>query len=409
MGAPLAGPLSFLLPDPAGAALLAVCLRPDRARAAWRTWEAAGGDLDGHRSLLPLLDEGARRGGVALPADTAARLKAARLHETLRLAAVRGVAGEALERLADAGIDPVVVQDVALAETAYADPTLRHCHALDLLVPAGAARAAAAALQSAGFEARARRGARGPGRELAHATGFPVRIDEHPVAGVHAAGDPAPVLAHARPARIAGRTARVPAPEDALAIACARAATSAERRTLLWACDAARLIESGAPLDWDRVVGVADDWGLGLPIAAQLGWLADALGMPVPAEPLEALARSAGGRRIEAALACARADGRAGPARLLARADGWRERWAVLRWTAAPSAARLRRTDPGAPLLLVYLARPLRWALRSVTRRRPRNPAPGSLDPAAGTDGARSGAPPAPAAGPPSASRRSSG
>lgn len=408
-GGPLAGTLSFLLPDPPEAALLAVCLRPGRARAAWATWERGGGDLDRHRALLPLLEEGTRRGGVALAEETAARLRGARLHEILRFAGVREIAADALERIAGVGLDPVVVQDVALAENAYDDPALRHCHALDLLLAPGTAGEAADALTRGGYTPRAGRPSRGPWREVAHASGFPVRLAEHPIPGPHAAGDAGLVRARSGSARIAGRLARVPAPEDALVIVCGRAAASAERRTLLWACDAARLIESHDGLDWTVVVATAEKWGLGLPLAAMLGWLAGALDVPVPAGTIEALEASGRSRPLEPVLAWVRADGRADPVSLLLRAAGWRERWTVLRWTAFPSVGRLRRSYPDTPLPAVYLARPLRWMTRSLTRSCSGDPASGARVPAGGRDEARSGGPPGPAADPPSASRRSSG
>jgi len=405
-GAPLAGTLSFLLPDPPAAALLAVCLRPARAREAWRAWERGGGDLDDHRSLLPLLDEGARRGGVELPAAIGARLAGARLHETLRLAAIRALARDALDRLAGAGIEPLVIQDLALAETAYEDPALRHCHALDLLLPPGTVAGAAAALAGGGFEARPP--TPGPWKEIVHASGFPVRLGEVPVPGFPASGEAARLEARSRPATIAGRPARVLAPEDALAIACGRAAVSAERRTLLWACDAARLVESGAELDWDGVVGAATGRGLELPLAAMLGWLSSELGVPVPAAAIEELERRSRDRPVEPVLDCVRADGRASPGALLRRAAGWRERWTVIRWTAFPSTDRLRRSYPDAPLPVLYLARPLRWAIRALTRRAgPPGPGRGDRARGAGTAAAHSGGRPGPAAGPPSASRRS--
>jgi hypothetical protein len=375
--APLAGTLSLILPGPAETALLVACLRPDLAQDAWGDWCRLGGDLDSYRSLLPLLDEGARRGDLKLDAALAARLSGARLHESLRLGAIREIALEVLERLAEDGLDAVVIQDVALAETFYPDPALRHCHALEISLPTEAVAGAAASLRARGFLQGREQGGAATGVELAHASGFPVRLTTTPLRRVVPRADATALRSRAIVSEIAGRRARVPAPADALALVLGRAAVGAERRTLIWAYDAALAIEAEPELDWDVFAAVAGDWGLGLPLAAMLQWLARDLRVLVPHATIEGIAEAAmqgpgRARAIEAALECIRADGRAGPASLLARARSWRERARVLRWTALPSADRLRRSYPAAPrstLPFLYLARPLLGALRFVTRR----------------------------------------
>lgn len=404
--APLAGTLSFLLPGPAETALLHVCLSPERARSAWSEWTRLGGDLDRYRSLLPQVDEGARRGGLELDEPLPALLSGARLHESLRLNAIREIAIEVLDRLAGNGFDPVVVQDLALAETVYPDPALRHCHALELLLPSDEVVGARAALGAA--QAR-------PG-------GFPVRIAASPLAHVVPLARASAVLARAIDAQIAGRRARVPAPEDTLLLVLCRAAVGAERRTLLWACDAVRGLAALPEIDWDVVAELAGDWDLGIPVAAMLGWLASELGAPVPSAAIERIARTpprghGRGRAVEAALECVRADGRAGPGSLLARSSGWRERAHVLRWTTFPSTDRMRRTFPAAPrsaLPALYVARPFLFAarrtLRTLTRRRRhRGAGRGSRAQAVGTAAARSEARSGHPADRPSASPRSWG
>jgi hypothetical protein len=414
MRGPLAGALSFLLPDPAEAALLAVCLRPDRARAAWDEWLRLGGDLDRYRSLLPLVDAGVRAAGLELEPALAARCAGARLHESIRWRAVRQVTVDALDRLARAGHDPVVVQDVALAATAYTDPALRHCHALEVLLSPGELGDAALVLAAAGFRPGR---ASGTGADFVHPDGLPVRLSVEPFPRIATGADAGRIRAGAVPAPIHG-LARVPAPEDALVLLVARAAVGADRRSLLWACDASGVITSPTELDWDRVVDSARIWGLALPVATMLGWLSSELGLAVPPEAPGRMAESVGRgrearRATEDALACARADGRAGLVTLLARARGWRERGSVVRWTALPTPHALRRSYPGTPtvaLPFLYLARPLLATLRSVARRlRSPDPAPGSRGPGAGTAGARSGAPGEREGGRPSASPRSSG
>jgi hypothetical protein len=414
MRSPLAGALSFLLPDPAEAALLTVCLRPDRARAAWDDWVRLGGDLDRYRSLFPLVDAGVRAAALELEPALGARLAGARLHESIRWRAVLRVTEDALERLARAGLDPVVVQDVALAATAYPDPALRHCHALEVLLPPGEPADGAHVLAAAGFRPGP---ASASGSALAHPDGLPVRLSAEPLPRFAASTDASGIRARAVPAPIDGR-ARVPAPEDALALLVARAAVGAERRSLLWACDAAGVIGSYPALDWDRVVDSARGWRLALPVATMLRWLSAEVDLAVPPDVPTRMAASAGRgrqarRATEEALACARADGRAGPLALFSRAHGWRERASVVRWTALPSPRALRRAYPGTPavaLPLLYLARPLLATVRGAARRlRSPDRAPGFPGPGAGTAAGRSAARGEREGGRPSASPRSSG
>ncbi len=402
---PLAGTLSLLLPGPAETALLHVCLGTGRAREAWSTWTRLGGDLDSHRSLLPLVGEGARQAGVALDADVAARFSGARLHEILRLDSIREVTAHLLGRLRAAGLDPVVQQDLALAETVYPEPALRHCHALELLLSRAGLGEAEAVLAG----------------ELGCTRQLPVRLFSSPFPRIVPDVDPAGILERAIEAEIGGARVRIPAPEDALLIAIGRAAAGAERRTLAWVCDAAHVIGSAGRLDWDLVVRNAAAWRLEIPIAAMLEWLAGEFAIPIPRAAIERMVQTPArggrhGRAIEIALDCARADGRAGPAGLLARSSSWRERARVVRWTVAPSMNRLRRTFPDArPAIrpFLYVARPLRYlartAARSLTPRRFPNAGRGAHVPEAGRAAARSGDRSALAADRASASRRSWG
>jgi hypothetical protein len=400
-GSPLSGTLSFLLPDPAEAALLAVCTSPGRAREAWAEWRRLGGDLDRYRSLLPQVAAGAREGSLELDEPLAALLSAARLHESLRWNAIRQIAGEVIDRLGGLGLDFLVMQGLALAETVYPDPALRHCGSLELLLPAGAVAEAGAVLDAVS----------------ARGDGFPLRLSASPLPRVKPGAGASAILNRSRDAQITGRMVRVPAPEDALALVLGGAAVGAERRTLLWVCDATRQIEAAPGIDWDVVAGVTAAWDLGIPIGAMLGWLASDLDVPIPRAAVKRVARASSGSRaqaIETALECVRADGRAGPGSLLARSRGWREMASVLRWTAFPSADRMRRSYPGIPTAffpLLYAARPGLYAARKslgfLTRHRRPNADGGPLVRAVGSAAARSGGPSAAVADPASANPRS--
>src|SRR5579863_2992718 len=139
---PLAGTLGWLLPDRQDTLLLRACLSDAvGATAAWDDWLAMTSGMPSalaerpqSRRFLPLLHHALSVHGIALTEPAFSILRAATLWEERRATHVRGILMEVLACLRRSGIAVVLVKGTALAETAYPQFRLRHCHDLDLLV-----------------------------------------------------------------------------------------------------------------------------------------------------------------------------------------------------------------------------------------------------------------------------------
>ncbi len=138
--------------------LLRACLLDGEAvAAAWSGWRAATPDPSAEiagrpevKVLLPLLHDGLRAAGVDAR-ELAIHLRAACVWERHRAQAIAAVADQARAALAGAQVAATLTGGWAVATTAYADPGLRHCHDIDLVVQPCDGPRAMRALAQAGF------------------------------------------------------------------------------------------------------------------------------------------------------------------------------------------------------------------------------------------------------------------
>ncbi|HJV08950.1 MAG TPA: nucleotidyltransferase family protein, partial [Acidimicrobiales bacterium] len=270
----LSAALSPLLPTAEQTLLLRACLHEREGTAAWTALgrrlgpDGLGPLLTGNRRLLPLLHRAATvdPGGFGLDADLQRRLAAVALREKLRSTAFRRGAHEVVGLLAQGGHDVLVLRGAALAELAYPDPYLRHCHDLDLLTRG-------AGVTDAGLA----------GRAMLHPSAF-----SHP----RAQADDRPLWDRSLALALGGHPARVMSPADLLVHVCGHAYLSGSRASLAWATDAWFTLAAWPDLDWDLVLATADERHLGLGLGLLLGYAGEQLGAPVPAVVLDALRRS---------------------------------------------------------------------------------------------------------------------
>lgn len=336
-------------------------------------------DTGNRKRLSPLLLDSVRHNDLETDAPLRTVLKTATLREQLRSKIYREIAGEVIDALGDAGLDVAVVKGAALAETAYAEPHLRHAHDIDVLVADDDLHDAARVVRSLGFR-EAGPVARGQGLDLRHGTDLPVllltrlfripfyrgRLDDGSL----------------RTRRVPGpgvRSARIPDPVDALLIALGHASYCPNRSNLLWAVDAWMLVHGTPAVDWTLLPGRAREMRVELPVATMLDYLARELGAPIPDGIVEAVRPPAsgqgfdGGLRRDVALFGARQAGGAHPDLAGRSRPTLGERLTLLRWELWPSRAYLAWAyhDPPAILLpLLYLYRPvsaafdrIRWRL----------------------------------------------
>src|SRR5216683_7508084 len=151
---PLADTLSLMLPDAQDRLLLRACLSDAAGAAeAWQAWLATTPGLPTvlverprSRRFLPLLFHVLTTHGVAVAEPSLAILRAATLWEEHRAVQLRPILVQVLAILRGVGASALLLKGVALAESAYMQFRLRHCHDLDLLVGAESLPAAREAL-----------------------------------------------------------------------------------------------------------------------------------------------------------------------------------------------------------------------------------------------------------------------
>jgi hypothetical protein len=217
--------------------LLRACLLDGEAVAvAWSGWRGAtpdpGAEIAGRpevKVLLPLLHDGLRAAGVDA-GELATHLRTACVWERHRARAIAAVADQVSQALAGAHVAATLSGGWALATTAYADPGLRHCHDIDLVVDPRDGPRTMRALALAGF-----------------ACGDPpIAVTTAPRRAVAPGG--LPIIVHA-----GSVSAPVAAPEELLARILGRPEADGSRGLLRFADAVVLLRASGARLHWGRV------------------------------------------------------------------------------------------------------------------------------------------------------------
>ncbi len=370
----LADALRLILPPEEMTSFLRACLLSGPAvHAAWTRWLGAerdprrrlGRDRAGAKRHLPLLYVNLSRHGVSTDPRFLPYFRTALVRDDLRHRRYDRVTRDALTVLAGARVDVVVVKGAALAASVFDPPALRHCHDIDLLIPASQMETAVEALTSGGFASGAQAGL-GPDARIVHGSGLQLMLHTRLVSTPFYALPTATMLQRTRTIPMAGVPARVMSAADMLVHVCAIASESPARDSLSWAVDACLVARTVTAPDWELVVATTREGGLALPLFAMLRYLAEALEAPVPAAALAAL-RAAAMRtdrvRRQAAIRGIRVGAR-GRLREIVRVSDWRSRLAVLGWMLAPTPAYLRWTHQGTPawrLAACYLTRPMRF------------------------------------------------
>jgi len=285
-------------PTPLQQLLLDACLAPEAAAcAAWEAWRA--------RADLDRLDEESYR---HLPFAYHRLRDLVSADRTLEIA--RGVYRRAwyqnhlllrelegiLDRLAEQGIEAMLLKGAAMAVRYYPTPATRPLGDLDLLVRHRDAARAAAALTHAGWVA----GRETPVGELVkHAHGVALRrgaasLDLHWNAlwAKRTSDADDQFWEAAEPVDFRGRRALALAPSDELVHACMHGARRSQNAyswqplpLVRWATDAA-LVLRGRAVDWSRVEATAARFHARLQLRDAFGYLKEGLGLAVPEQLL---------------------------------------------------------------------------------------------------------------------------
>ena len=381
---PLADTLRLMMPSaPTNLLMQAALLQGDLALEAWSKWRQTiedpkaflASDRIGVKRHLPLLYSNLMTHRVDLGRDLEPYFRAARAREELRSVRYRRFLSEALSALRQSGIEFVVGKGVTVGETIHADPVLRHCHDIDLLVRSPNMPAAANALHRAGFL---------PAKSCLHSeprfdheSGLPVELHDRLYRTPFYDGVLNEVWNRARTAVVLGLTVRLISDVDLLVQAPVHASVVPQRYNLSWIIDVVRLLRQResetATIDWALVTRIAGDAYAQLPLYVTYQYLATTFSAPIPQHVIDELRRSAekaGRLQHLAAL-----DGlRAAPHtrfKSLLQASGWRSRGAIAIAMLLPPMEYLKGKHPriGAmPLPLLYLTRPLWFAGRQLNK-----------------------------------------
>jgi len=373
--------LRTLLPSSTEEQLLTACIA-DGAKAirAWSTFVALAGDPKtyfqtnetGLKGLLPFVES--RLAANAIDAGKAFHTYArvALVREELRSSMVTDILADLVRAADRLQIGLTLLKGAALSATAYPQPSIRHIHAIDVLVEPGDWQAALDLLPSLKFRPQA------PGPDAAHHRSY-----EHWTGlalGIHRRAFYLPYFelplgaaaARARRVDIKGTTVRVFSPEDNLVHVCGHAAYARSRTNLRWACDAAWLIKHNPDLDWAAVIDTAELAGTLPALAVQVRWLAGTV-CSVPKSSLAELQLR--GRHVppalrEAFFAALLHTTQSRRSTLDAFARDRRDQLRFLMFSILPSARYMRwKHNAYTPLKLAlsYVDRPRRFALRVAT------------------------------------------
>jgi hypothetical protein len=367
--------LSLLLPTSEETLLLRVCLSPgDSARDAWSQWRnlrnMSGKELlrsSSIRKLRPLLCNAVQSQSLEIDKEGFTYLRTAYLKEELRDAAVRRVCREVLLMLEKERLAPILLKGIALAESVYGNPVLRHCHDIDILLPDEELSRPAGFLHSLGFRTCSAPDSKSRHLRMLQDSGLPLefhsRLFEVPFYQLPISE----IRARNRSQVIAGVTAHILTPADSLLHVCGHASYSHKRQSLRWVSDAQFIICRHPDLDWDLLLDCIRRSHLALPLSVMLGYLAGSLEAPIPSTFLSRLSAAASqSEPIERQLALrgTRSAGQRSLRELFGKTTNWRERVFFIQWMLFPSPRYLVWVDQVHPWLLPfhYVYRPLRYA-----------------------------------------------
>jgi hypothetical protein len=296
-------------PSPEQALILRAALDPpEQGMIAWKSWRAMV-DFDeidhGSTRLLPLVYR--NLGAEAFDPEVAGRMKGIYRRSWSHNQMLFKRAAGALEALAEAGIETMVLKGASLSLLAYGSPGVRPMDDVDVLVPierradaVEAMRAAGWAPEKADSEAWAK---------VHHSMGIDGpeggNVDLHWFSLWQPAREE-PLWRGAVPLELSGVRTLAPCPADQLLLVCVHGTPWSPLPPFRWIADAATVIRSaGDDLDWDRLASEAERRQLTVSAAAALDYLREEFGLAVPSAVLDRLRAAPASRHERAAFRAA--------------------------------------------------------------------------------------------------------
>jgi len=373
--------LQTLLPSATEEQLFTACIADGPlAVRAWSNFIALAGDAKryfennetGLKALLPFVES--RLAANAIDAGKAFHTYArvALVREELRSSMVTDILADLLRAADQQRIRLTLLKGAALAATAYPQPSMRHVHAIDILVEPEYWEAARDLLPTMRFQPQAPGPDAAHHRSYMHWTGLALGLHRRAFYLPYFELPLGEAATRARRIEIKGTPVRVLSPEDNLVHVCGHATYARSRTNLRWACDAAWLIKQNPNLDWPAVIDAAELAGTLPALAVQIRWLAGTV-CSVPKSTLAELQLR--GRHVppgmrEAFFAALLHTTQSRRRTLTAFSRDRLDQLRFLMFSILPSARYMRwKHNANTPLQLAlcYADRPRRFALRVAT------------------------------------------
>ena len=345
-----------LLPGPVQSLLLQACLGPvGGIEGAWRKWcqqvreprKLIQGDRWGIKAVLPLLHHSLGKGQVVLDKETQTLLRTAFFREQLRLATIRRLCRHLLRSLRGQGIDAVLTGDLAIAETAYDSPVLRHCGDIRLLLAKDEIEGAVGHVCQENWRLVARTGqTNGNYTLLDEESGLRLQMLSRPGLMGKGSDRAEGILARSSQVVVDKEAIRLPCWADLLIEAMEYALIHGSWQRIDWVCDASMLLKHPSEQDWSTFVEIVQRNSLSWPVLAVLNYLMDSLGCCVRADVLGDLSRIASENTKacqHVAKLCARSAVRSGLSEAFGRAPSFCQRsWVLIQAIRCPLRAIMR-------------------------------------------------------------------
>ncbi len=294
-----------MLPSPQQSLLLQGCLGTKQVAAtAWSDWlsqvrdprSVFEKDLTGLKGLLPFIRHSLETNGIKVSDEFRVYLQVSSVREELRSNIYRKILAGTLLALRSAHCDVIALRAAALSETVYEKESIRHNHAIELLVQPSHMQNAVNALRQLPFQRQEHQ--RAWQRDLhpyIHETGLPLVLHTRLLLLPYYPVNLSETWTSSRQAILSGVETKILSPSETLVHICGHASYSRSRANLRWVCDAVLTLRHYPDMNWNRVLEQAQQYRLTLPLWIMLEYLARRLHAPIPEEVLAELSCAAAG------------------------------------------------------------------------------------------------------------------
>ena len=367
------------LPNNQQTLFLRSCLwRGKKAAEAWANWCEIHSDTRlilkqkniGLKGLTPLLFHNLQRNGLPIDPSLLTFFRTAQTYEEKRTKVYREICHQVLAALTTAGKRFLVVKGAALADTAFEDPSLRHCHDLDIVLDDYDLSSTLALISSLEFSLASKNiPSEWEKITLIHRHGLPVCLHRGLFGLSFCNRGQQEIWNRSEKKTIADVPCQVLRPADALLHVCGQAFFAGRSHMPTWVADSWAIMDRFPDFPWEQLIISATRNHLALPVFVMLRFLADQLHAPIPSTVLAALAVSSSESLIgqELALSIARKFSSQGLREVVNKTNSWRSRLAIVKWMVFPYLDYLHWTHPGTESWAIpfhYVSRPLQYLVR---------------------------------------------